>query len=293
MEGIMMRSPKRSVLAVRQPDGTIATEDMHAQSVRQKFKILNLPIIRGVVAFVESFFIGYKAIMRSASLAGLEEETKGNKVLEGLLMVLAVVLGFGLAAGLFMVAPAYTVKGLSLLFEMPNFVKTLIEGIVRIAIFILYLFLVSRMKDIKRMFEYHGAEHKTIFCFEAGEELTVENVKKQSRLHPRCGTNFLFLVMIISIFVSSFISWDVVWQRVLIKFLTLPLVAGLSFELIRFSGMYDNVLTRIISAPGRALQLLTTNEPHADQIEVAITALEASLKENDGSIDQKAAYEGE
>ena len=290
MEGIMMRSPKRSVLAVRQPDGNIVTEEMNAQSVREKYKFLNLPIIRGVVAFVESLVIGYKSISRSAVLAGLEEETNNNKFAETALIVVSAVVGMLLAVALFVVVPAYSVSWLSNLVNFGIF-KTLVEGIIRVIIFIFYIFLVSKMKDIKRIFEYHGAEHKTIFCFEAGEELNVENVKKQSRLHPRCGTSFLFLVMIVGILFFSFVTWNNIVIRILLKLALMPLVAGVSFELIRLAGIYDNVFTRVISAPGKALQKLTTAEPHDDQIEVAITALKESLEDEDGNLDINTAYD--
>ncbi len=290
IEGIMMKSPKKTVLAVRKPDGEIETEEIRSLSLRQKYKFFDLPIIRGCVAFVESLITGYKTISRSASLAGLEEETNGNKALEGLLMVISAILGVGIAVGLFIILPVLAVKGLSLLFD-PGVFKTLIEGIVKVILFLIYLFLISRMKDIKRIFEYHGAEHKTIFCFEAGEELTVENVRKQSRLHPRCGTSFLFLVILIGILVGSFITWNNAGLRILMKILLMPITAGISFELIRFAGNHDNVFTRIISAPGKALQKLTTAEPDESQMEVAIIALKESLTDEDGTENRETAYE--
>ena len=278
------------MLAVRKPDGEIETEEIRSLSLRQKYKFFDLPIIRGCVAFVESLITGYKTISRSASLAGLEEETNGNKALEGLLMVISAILGVGIAVGLFIILPVLAVKGLSLLFD-PGVFKTLIEGIVKVILFLIYLFLISRMKDIKRIFEYHGAEHKTIFCFEAGEELTVENVRKQSRLHPRCGTSFLFLVILIGILVGSFITWNNAGLRILMKILLMPITAGISFELIRFAGNHDNVFTRIISAPGKALQKLTTAEPDESQMEVAILALKESLTDEDGTENRETAYE--
>lgn len=291
IEGIMMKSPKKTVLAVRTPDGNITTEEMKSNSLRQRYRFFNLPLIRGCVAFVESLVNGYKAISRSASLAGLEEETNGNKALEGLLMVISGILGIAIAVGLFIILPVLAVKGLSMLFD-PGPFKTLIEGVIKAVLFLLYLILVSKMKDIKRVFEYHGAEHKTIFCLEAGEELTVENVKKQSRLHPRCGTSFLFLVLLIGILVGSFITWSSTGIRILLKILLLPITAGVSFELIRFAGMHDNLATRIISAPGKALQKITTSEPDESQIEVAIAALKESLTDEDGNLNQDAAYAG-
>ena len=291
MEGIMMRSPKKSVLAVRQPDGTIATEDIKAEYAIDNMKFFKLPLIRGCVSFVKSMLIGYKALSRSASLAGLEEETNGNKVVEAIVMTISMVLGIVIAMGLFMVLPTTVVWLLTekLGLELGAF-RALIEGVIRIALFILYVALVARMKDIKRLFQYHGAEHKAIFCFEANEELTVENVRKQSRLHPRCGTAFIFLVLIISILFASFITWDSLVIRVALKILLLPVVAGISFECIRYAGRHDNLLIKIISAPGKAMQKLTTAEPDDEMIEVAIVALTESLRGADGEIDKSCAY---
>ena len=291
MEGIMMRSPKKCVLAVRQPDGTVATEEIKADYAITKKKFFKLPIIRGCVSFVTSMLTGYKALTRSASLAGLEEETKGNKVVEAIVMTLSMVLGVALAVGLFMVLPTTVVWLLTekLGLELGVF-RALVEGVIRIALFVLYVVLVARMKDIKRLFQYHGAEHKAIFCFEANEDLTVENVRKQSRLHPRCGTAFIFLVLIISILFASFITWDSLVIRVLLKVLLLPVVAGLSFECIRYAGRHDNILTKIISAPGKAMQKITTAEPEDEMIEVAIIALTESLRGDDGQIDKSCAY---
>lgn len=289
MEGIMMKSPKKSVLAVRDPSGNIVTEEVKDFSIRKKCKLFRLPIIRGIFAFIESMVVGYKSIMRSAELSGLEEETDGNKFVQTLIMAVAVVLGVLLAVGLFVALPLFCMWAISFVFDFGIF-KTLIEGAIRVVIFLLYIVVVSRQKDIKRIFEYHGAEHKTIFCFEAREELTYENVKKQSRLHPRCGTSFIFLVMIISILFFSFVTWDNYFVRFALKLLLMPVVAGVSFELIQLAGKYDNVFTRIISAPGKALQKITTSEPDEGQIEVAIKALEESLRNDEGVIDPTIAY---
>lgn len=289
MEGIMMKSPLKSVLAVRTPSGEIVTEEMREFSIRKKCKLFRIPVLRGVFAFIESLIVGYRSIMRSAELAGLEEETKGNKFLQGLLMGVSVVLGVGLALGLFLALPLFLMWLISFVFDFGIF-KTLIEGVIRVCIFILYIVIVSKQKDIKRLFEYHGAEHKTIFCFEAREELTYENIKKQSRLHPRCGTSFIFLVMIVSILFFSFVTWNNYWIRFLLKLLLMPVVAGVSFELIQLAGKYDNVFTRIISAPGKALQKITTAEPDESEIEVAVAALEESLRDKDGNIDPSVAY---
>lgn len=289
MEGIMMKSPKRSVLAVRTPSGDIVTEEMKDFSIRKKCKLFRLPIIRGMFAFIESMVIGYRSIMRSAELAGLEEETNGNRALQNFIMIVSVLLGVILAVGLFLALPLLCMWLISMVFDFGIF-KTLIEGAIRVIIFLLYIVIVSKQKDIKRLFEYHGAEHKTIFCFEAREELTYENVKKQSRLHPRCGTSFIFLVMIVSILFFSFVTWNNYFVRFALKLLLMPIVAGISFELIQLAGKYDNIFTRIISAPGKALQKITTAEPDEDEIEVAIAALNESLRDDDGNINPTIAY---
>ncbi len=289
MEGIMMKSPKKSVLAVRTPDGEIVTEEMKDFSIRKKAKIFRIPIVRGALAFVESMVVGYRSIMRSAELAGLEEETGGNKFLQNFIMAVSVILGVVLAVGLFLALPLVCMWLISMIFDFGVF-KTLIEGAIRVIIFLLYIVIVSKQKDIKRLFEFHGAEHKTIFCFEAREELTYENIKKQSRLHPRCGTSFIFLVMIVSILFFSFVTWDNYFIRFALKLLLMPVVAGLSFELIQLAGKYDNIFTRIISAPGKALQKITTAEPDEEQIEVAVAALLESLRDDSGEINPDVAY---
>lgn len=291
MEGIMMRSPKKSVLAVRQSDGTIVTEEMSAGSIKDKCFFFRWPLVRGCVSFVESLIVGYKALSRSASLAGLEEETNGNKATETLIMVISVLLGVALAVGIFMLLPALAVKFLTDILKLDLGVfRALVEGIVRIILFIVYIKAVSFMKDIKRLFMYHGAEHKTIFCFEANEDLTIENIRKQSRLHPRCGTSFIFLVLIIGILFSSFITWDSLVVRLLLKLLCLPLIAGISYEFIRYAGRHDNWLTTVISAPGKAMQRITTAEPDDEMIEVAIVALKTSLTDENGILDMDCAY---
>ncbi len=291
IEGIMMKSPKKAVMAVRNPQNEIVFETIASGSVRDKYPVLKWPIIRGCAAFVESLVMGYKTISRSASLAGLEEETGGNKVTEGIVLAISMVLGIVLALGLFLVLPMLIVWLLTDIAGLQLGVfKGLVEGIVRMIVFIFYILLVSKMKDIKRLFMYHGAEHKTIFCFEAREELTVENVRKFGRLHPRCGTAFLFLVFLVGILFSSFITWDNMLIRFLLKLLCLPLVAGISFELIRFTSHCDNWLTKVISAPGKAMQLITTAEPDDAMIEVAIAALKASLTDDNGNYDPDCAY---
>ena len=298
MEGIMMKSPLKSVMAVRKENGEIVTEKVKFTSLREKYKFFSLPIVRGVAAFVESMIVGYKCISRSADIAGLEDEEDLSEGKKTLILAGAMLVGVALALGLFSVLPALAAWGLEKLFHTDlGFWEALIMGIIRIFIALCYILLVSLMKDIRRLFEYHGAEHKTIFCFENREELTVENVKKQSRLHPRCGTSFLLIVLVISILFYSVISaipFFASMNKILfliIRILLIPVVAGFSFEILRLAGRYDNIFTRIISAPGMAFQKITTREPDDGQIEVAISALKQSLiNDETGEIDTEAAY---
>ena len=282
IEGVMMRGPKLSAMATRMPDQSIDTETWENKGVGAWYK--KVPFIRGIFNLVDSLVIGYTCLMKSAEKSGmdLEDEEPGKfekwlteklgdnmmKVISGFAMVLGVVL----ALLLFMVIPTYAIKFLDMAVPLGG-MKTALEGILKIAIFILYLALVARMPDIRRVFEYHGAEHKTIACYEAGEELTVENVRKYRRFHPRCGTSFILIVLIISIIVFSFVPWGSGMLRVLYKIVLLPVVVGIAYEIIKLAGRYDNIFTRIISAPGLWLQRLTTNEPHDDQIEVAIASM--------------------
>lgn len=296
MEGIMMKSPLRSVLAVRTPDGEIVTEEMQSKSVREKIKIFRIPVLRGCVAFVESMIVGYKALMRSAELTGLEEETKGNKWVSGLIMALSLILGVGLAVGLFMFLPQFCGKLITAWLPQAQSLRILLEGIVRIILFVLYISATSLMKDMKDIYRYHGAEHKTIFAVEAGKELTVENVRGMSRLHPRCGTSFIFLVLFFSILFFTLLHAFVLPEnieglpRLLIHIACLPVVAGFTFEIQQWTGRHDNWLTRIISAPGKGMQRITTAEPTDAQIEVAIVAVNASLTNEEGVVDYSLAF---
>lgn len=291
IEGVMMRGLDKSAIAVRKPDGEI---DLSVEPIKigKGMKIINkIPIVRGVFNFVQSLTLGYGSLGKSAEIAGLEEEeeepSKFEKWLEKtfgdnlmkVIVGIGMVLGVAAAVLLFFFVPSLIVKGIDMLLPLGGF-KSVIEGIIKMAIFIGYLAAVVRMKEIRRVFEYHGAEHKTIFCYENGLPLTVENVRKQSRFHPRCGTSFMILMLIISIIVSSVITWDNLWIRVLIKVLSLPLIMGFGYELIKLAGRYDNIITRIISWPGVMLQHLTTFEPADDQIEVAIASMEAVIPEN-------------
>ena len=295
IEGVMMRGPKDTAIAVRKPDGEIIVDKKPISSFVQKYKINKIPLVRGVFSFFESLIAGTKALMFSAEFYDVEDDDdkkkketmtqeeleaynkKNDKMMTGAIFVsVAVALVFGI--GIFMLLPTFLVGLLRDYAHLQNnIVATLLEGVVRIVIFVIYILLVSKMKDIHRVFEYHGAEHKTIFCYEKGEDLTVDNVKKQKRLHPRCGTSFLILVMIISIIVFSFVSWENPIQRVLIRLLLLPVVAGLSYELIKFAGRHSGIIVDIISAPGMWLQKITTAEPDESQIEVAIESLKSVL----------------
>ena len=307
LEGIMMKGPKKTVMATRMADGSIDLEDLPEKHIKDKIKCMGWPIIRGSVAMVESFIIGYKALMKSAEKLGLEEEEEvqdswlyrvfGDKLMS-FLGLIATVLGVGLAVVLFMLLPTYlfnmvnslvtpnaafTLKGLEA--GSLDLYKGLFEGIVKILIFVGYVASTALMKDIKRTYMYHGAEHKTIFCFEAKEPLTVENVRKQSRFHPRCGTSFLLLMLVVSILVSSSLLLifpslkKITWLWVVVKILILPLLCGLGYELIRFCGKHDNTFTRIVSAPGLWMQRITTKEPEDDMIEVAIASLKEVLED--------------
>ena len=281
LEGIMMKGKDGTMgVAVRKEDGDIVVVKEKHVSIRKKYKFLNLPIIRGVVGMVESFILSYKVLNISAEVYGLEEDSEPSKFekwldkkfgknIMDIVMGIALVLGLVLAMGLFVFLPSLITKGIEALVGSDlGLWKNVVEGIIKIAIFVAYLLLVSLMKDIRRTFQYHGAEHKSIFCYEAGEELTVENIKKFKRFHPRCGTSFLFVILILSILIYSlpFITWESVWMRMLIKLPMLPVIVGLGFEFIMFAGKHDNVVTRILSAPGLWMQRITTREPDDDQI---------------------------
>lgn len=284
IEGVMMKGTTLSAMAVRIPDGTIDIEtwDNPANSLWRK-----IPIVRGVINFVVTLMEGYKCLGKSAEKSGMDEtvepESKfeiwldkhfGDK-LTGIIVGIGVVIALIMSIGLFMLLPSYVAKGINYLIPLGGF-KALVEGLLKIAIFIGYLALVSKNSDIKRVFEYHGAEHKTIFCYEAGEELTVENVRSKSRFHPRCGTSFMLIILILSILIFSLpiVPWDNMLIRTGIKLLLMPLVLGIAYEFIKLAGKHDNWFTRAISFPGLKLQHLTTREPDDSQIEVAIAALE-------------------
>ena len=293
MEGVMMKSPTGVAMAVRRADGTIATSYDNWTTRAKKGTFLGLPIIRGVVTFIESLSTGMTTLTESAKLAGedIDEEPtriekwlseKLGKSVESVVVGIAVLLAVVLSVGLFFLLPL----GISSLIfgglaDVAGVWKSLTEGLIRLIIFIGYIMLCASIKDVKRTFMYHGAEHKTIACYEAEEELTPDNAMKHSRLHPRCGTNYLFLVMAVSILFFAAIGWNASFAlRLVMRIAFLPIVAGLSYEVLRFAAKYDNAFTRIIRAPGMALQRITTKEPTEDMLEVAITAFNLALDPN-------------
>lgn len=291
MEGVMMKAPRGVAMAVRDSKGRIVLDYREYQSKARKGSFLGLPIVRGVVAFVESLSIGMSTLTKSAELIGdpIDEEPsklevwlseKLGKSVEKIVLGMAVALAIVLAVGLFVLLPQFVS---SLIFRgsaAASAVKSLTEGLVRLCVFLCYIIFCSRMKDIKRVFMYHGAEHKTIACYEADDPLTPEYAKNHRRLHPRCGTNYLFLVMAVSIVFFALVGWnDSLGLRLLSRLIFLPVVAGLSYELLKFAAKYDNILTKIIRAPGMALQYITTAEPTEDMLEVAIASFNLAMSE--------------
>lgn len=305
IEGILMKSPEKTAMAVRMPDGEIDISYFEEKSIKEKFKILNLPVIRGVVAFVESMLQGYKAMMISAEKSGFTDlEEEKDKISEEkkntfmtVLMIVATVLAVALSVILFMLLPRLFVSGLEWAFktEFSKLARSFTEQFLKLSVFVLYVWLVSFMKDIKRVFMYHGAEHKTIFCYEKGLELNLENVREQKRFHPRCGTSFMILMILISVIFSTVVQiifpsvYNLALVWVAVKILLVPFVCGVGYEVLKICGKYDNILTRIISAPGLWLQRITTKEPEDKMIEIAIAALKAcepSTPDVDRSIDK-------
>lgn len=293
IEGVMLRDGTNGSVAVanRLHDGSISITKKSTVSLAQKNKFFALPIVRGVVSFVDSLFTGTKTLMDSADLLGDEEaeEYKPSKFelflseklkikIEDVVIGVSVILGVALALFLFTFIPTF-ITGLLRGTISSNILLSLFEGLIKVIIFVLYIYIVSKQKDIKRVYQYHGAEHKTINCYEADMDISVENVRKCSRIHPRCGTSFMFFVMIVSILLFSFITWDKLFVRIILKILLMPLVAGISYEIIRFSGKSNSKLVRILVTPGLMLQHITTSEPDDSQIEVGIASLKALLGE--------------
>jgi len=297
IEGVMMRGPKKTAMAVRHVSGEMRMEEWDNPAPKRP-GITKWPFIRGLFNYIDSMVYGYKCLMRSAVLSGMEEELenasaekdapakpeekKKTSALFNVVMVVGMVLGVALSLVLFMWLP---IQLFTLLIKaapaLDNpYIRAIFEGFLRIVIFLGYMIAVSRMKDIRRTFQYHGAEHKSIFCYEKGLPLTVENVREQSRFHPRCGTSFLILMLLVGIIISIFIRVDHVLLRTAIKLLLLPVTVGVGYELIKLAGRKDNWFTRFISAPGLWMQRLTTIEPEDDMIECAIAALEAVIPED-------------
>jgi len=274
IEGVMMRGPKLVSTAVREPSGQISVKVDLVSSLSDRYPILKKPMLRGVIALGESLVLGLKSLSYSAQKAGDEDEQLSDKEL-----VMTILFSLGLAILLFVIIPTAAAKYIDASFTNPILLN-LLEGGLRLGIFLVYIYGISRMKDIQRVFKYHGAEHKTIHAYEAGVELTVENVQKYSTLHPRCGTAFLLIVMVVSIIMFAFLGWPDLWLRILSRVILLPVVAGLSYEIIRFAGKSQNPLVHIAILPGLWLQKITTSQPDDDMVEVAIQALEAVLVED-------------
>ncbi len=312
MEGIMMKGPKGTAMSLRLPDGTIETTMKDFVSVRKKFKLFNIPVLRGIVSFVESMVFGYKLLMESAEKTSLDMEEDNESKLDkwitehfgpkmmAVIGGISAVLGIGLAFLLFMWLPSF-------LFDLVNdniadgsisALRAVFEGVIRVVIFVVYMALVARMKEIHRVYMYHGAEHKTIFCFEHGKELTVENIRKEKRFHPRCGTSFIFVTILLSILVSSIVS--VVFPElteiralwIAVKVMITPLIMGIGFEFIQLAGKYPNKFTNLLSAPGLLMQRITTAEPDDAIIEVAIEAMKAALTGKVESFENESAEDG-
>lgn len=300
IEGVMMQGPKGIATAVRKTDGEIVVKHHEFKHLKDKNKFWGLPIIRGMVAFVESMILGYKMLMYSAEASGMEDledvemnkfekwltDKLGDKFMD-ILMVFASVIGFALAFVIFFYLPVLAFNRLNALCDgsITNWQGTF-EGVIKIIIFVIYIAIVGQMKDIKRTFMYHGAEHKSIACYEAGLELTVENVKKSCRFHPRCGTSFIFVMLIFSIVFSTVLSKifpsiaqvRVLWM--LLKLVFIPIVMGLGYEFIKYAGRHDNLFVKILSAPGLWMQRLTTKEPDDEIIEVGIESIKAVITDN-------------
>ena len=284
LEGVMMKNKEKYAVAVRKPDGEIDVEVETYQGLAHGSKIKELPFIRGIFNFLDSLILGTRALNYSASFYEEEEgkETKfdkamdkmsggnGEKLLSGIVTVISIVL----AVGIFIVLP-YFISSLFESFIRNRSLMAIIEGVIRIALFLLYVWGISAMKDIRRLYQYHGAEHKCINCIEKGRPLTVHNVMRSSRLHKRCGTSFIFFVMLVSIVLFFFIQVDNVAEKVILRILLMPVVAGISYEIIRLAGRTDNVLIKILSAPGMWIQRMTTREPDESMAEVAIASVEA------------------
>ena len=286
IEGVMMRGKTHVAVAVRQPDGEISVDVRPVNSISDRYPILKKPFLRGVVSLVESLVMGMKALAYSAQVSGDEDEKLDSKE-----MALTIAVSAGLAILLFIVIPTWSMRFLTGITQ-DHMALNLAEGVLRMAIFLAYIAAISSMNDIQRVFQYHGAEHKTIYTYEAGLPLKVENVRPFSTLHPRCGTNFLMIVMLISMFIFTFLGWPSLLERIASRIILMPVIAGVSYELIRYAGAHtDNPLARIAITPGLLLQKLTTRQPDDSQIEVAIASLKAVVPPEDLAQEPEACPE--
>lgn len=292
IEGVMMRGPQESAMAVRMPNGEIDIETWEEKPQKWYNKT---PFLRGSINFVTTMIMGYKTLMKSAEKAGFDDTEEisdfERKMIDklgdkfwGIIMAFAGVIGSVLAVVLFTLVPSF-IGGLIVGSGSQGIMRSLTEGLIRILIFIIYVWAVSKVSDVKRVYQYHGAEHKSIACYESGDDLTPENAKKHSRFHPRCGTNFIMITLIVSIIVFAVVKIDIIWLRMVLKLLMLPVIVGISYEVIKLVGRRNNPITRIIATPGMLLQRLTTAEPDMDQLEVAIASLLAAIPK-DGSADK-------
>lgn len=292
IEGILMRGPTKQSIVVRTADGLV-TKTEEPKFLAQSSKFWGLPFLRGVVTFLESMVYGVKALTYSANMLPEEDQETPSKLdlwiekkfgmekAEKIIIGLAVVLGMALAVGLFVLLPTF-LAGLVPGIEGKHLLRSLIEGGSKLIIFFVYLWAISKMNDVARLFSYHGAEHKTIFCYEKGLELTVENVRPQSRFHPRCGTSFLLVVIVLGVFIGFFIQAENTFARMGLRLLLLPVLVGVAYEINRWAGRHDNWLSALITAPGKALQRLTTAEPDDSMMECAIEALKLVIPEEKG-----------
>lgn len=295
IEGVMMRNDEKYATAVRTQDKEIVLDKREYKSFTKRFSLLNLPIVRGGVIFIESMVMGMKILTFSADffeVEGEEEPSKFDRFLEekfgdkmnDIVIGIAVVLALCLSIGLFFILPALLSQLLGPILPEGSRWMNMIDGLIRIVILLAYIFAISKMKDIQRVFEYHGAEHKTINCYESGDDVTVENVLKHSRFHKRCGTNFIFIVVAVSIIILTIIGQESFWMRIAVRLITLPLIAGISYELLKMFGKFDNGFVSVFTAPGMALQRITTSEPDGEQVEIAITSFLAVLNEEEWEI---------
>ncbi|NLM04910.1 MAG: DUF1385 domain-containing protein [Clostridiales bacterium] len=293
IEGVMMRGPKDVAIVVRRPDNGLEVKKEKVEGIVSKYKLNKIPFLRGSIALIDSMLLGVRALTYSAEIAeeaweDEEEEDKFGEFMEKIFkdkandvfLYFSVAMALAVSILVFFIFPTFVVNWLKR-FTDKNIILNLTEGILRMIMFFGYIVAISKLDDIKRVFQYHGAEHKSIYCYEHGEELTVENARKYTTLHPRCGTSFLFIVMFVSIIMFSLVGWPNPWMRVVLRLALLPVVAGISYEIIKLAGRSNSPIMRAISYPGLMLQNLTTLEPDDDQLEVALEALKIVLEEND------------